>query len=499
MKRYALFSLSKKSKEFVDLARILIDKGFSIIATEGTLRFLKENGINASSTSILTGFQSLMHEKVKTLNQLIHAMILCNRENKEELEQISNVGLIDLIALNFYETSFESLDEFLSSLDIGGRALVNSAIKNFKYVTIIIDEKDCIDIIKEIKEKNEITYETKKKLAIKAFEYLINYEARAFSYFYEKLTNDVSLFLFLKDGIKLKYGENPHQKAYFFKYSTDEQLEYEILKGELSYNNFLDLNRVICLLGDLGENHCAIIKHTSPCGVARGQNAKDAFLKAYSSDPQSAYGGVLGISSIIDKELAEIIYNYFFDLIIAKDFDEEAFKILNKKKKTRLIKVANLGIKLKKGYNIRDVVNGILIQERDLKDIEVHEMKFVSNKKPNQEEIKDALFAWKVVKHVFSNAIVVAKNEMTLGIGSGQPNRFYSTKIALEKASEKAKGAVLASDGFFPFRDSIDLAANKGITTIIEPGGSIRDNEIIDAANEHGIALIFTGIRCFRH
>jgi len=499
MRRYALFSLTKKSEKYIELAKSLSENGILILATEGTYKFLREKGINAIPTSNITGFSTLLSDKVKTLNQIIHSMILCNRENEKELKEIEEYGVIDFVVVNLYETRYEDFDSFLNSLDIGGRSLISSAIKNFKFVTLIVDEIDCDEIINELKYKKEVSYEMKRKLALKAFEYLLNYEAKTFSYFYEKLTNKFSLILLLKEGERIKYGENPHQKAYLFKNIEEKNFEYDLIKGELTYNNYLDINRLVLLLSDLGQNVCAIIKHTNPCGVARALNAKEAFIKAYEADPISAYGGILGISAKIDSELAEIISQHFFDVIVAKDFEEKAIGILSKRKKTRLLRIKVLGEKIKHDYNFKDIINGVLFQEADNREITISDLKVVSNKKPSEEEIKDLIFAWKVVKHVFSNAIVVAKNEVTLGICGGQPNRVSSVRIALENAGPKAKGAVLASDGFFPFRDSIDISASKGISAIIEPGGSIRDEEVVQAANEHNISLVFTGIRCFRH
>ncbi len=498
MQRYALFSLSKKNPIFLELAKELVSKNYKILATESTMNFLKENGVEAYPLSKITGFNELLGGKIKSINHILHSMILCDRDSVEEVEEIKNYGFIDFVVVNLYSLDFQKTDLLFKSLDIGGRLLINSAIKNYKHVALIVDEEGCRIAINELRNKESLSFETKQMLALRAFEYLIDYEAKAYTFLYENFTGKLALYMLLKDGKKLRYGENPHQKAYIFSYNTDPDFEIEILKGDLSYNNYLDTNRAIFLLEELGPSSCVIIKHTNPSSAAKDENVKNAFLKAYSADPISAYGGILGINGLIDKELAEIISKHFFDIIIAKDFEEEALKILFKKK-ARLIKCRSFGLGLGQSYSIRDLINGILVQERDLSKIENFNLQFVSKRKPNGREMKDLIFAWKVVKHAFSNAIVVAKNEVTLGIGCGQTSRIYAAEIALARAGEKAKDSVLASDGFFPFRDSIDLAASKGVSAIIEPGGSIRDKEVIEAADQHGLALVFTGVRSFRH
>lgn len=498
MQKYALFSLSNKKEVFVDLAKLLERLGYTILASEGTKEFLNKKGIACKSLKEITGFSTKLKGKVKTINETIHSMILCDRDSKEEMEEIGKVGLIDFLAINFYNTDFSSLDSFLNSIDIGGRSLLNSAIKNFKHVSIAIDEKDCEKLIEELKMNGEVSIETKKKLALKAFEYLLDYEGRLYTYFYEACIGKSSMLMLLNEGEKLRYGENPHQKAYFFKSSTSGE-DLELIKGQLSYNNLLDINTAVDLISEFEGIACAIIKHTNPSSVALSKDPKEAFLKAYSADPISAYGGTLAINYEIDSELAEIIANHFFDVILAKSYTDDAILKLSKRKKTKIVSFKALGKKVGQSYLIRSIFNGFLIQEKDTKTLEKSELKIVSKKKPSEKEIEDLLFAWKVVKHCFSNAIVIAKDSVTKGIGCGQQNRVSSVEIAIKKAGNDAKDAVMASDGFFPFRDSIDIAAEKGISAIIEPGGSIRDEEVIKAADEHGIALIFTNIRCFRH
>jgi phosphoribosylaminoimidazolecarboxamide formyltransferase/IMP cyclohydrolase len=503
LRKFALFSLSKKHEIMLELAKKLKEIGYEIICTKGTYNYLKSNNVEAYLVDDILGLKTeYLKGKIKTINPLLHSMILADRENTEELNEIRNLGLIDYVVVNFYELNFSDIDTFLSSLDLGGRALINSAIKNYKYVTIAIDEEDATEIIKEIELYGKTTYELRKKLALKSMEYLINYEVKCYTFMNENLLNNFSFFLLLKNGKMLRYGENPHQKAFLFNYETDPNLFIEKLAGEeLSYNNLLDIDTSIKILSEFNEKTCAIIKHTNPCGVYSNDKASniEIFLKAYEADSISAYGGDLAMNFKVDKELAEQISNYFFDIIIAKDYEDSSLEILRKRKKTKIIACKNLGTKLNKSWDLRSIVNGILVQERDLHEITIDNLKVVSKRFPTEKEIEDMIFAWKVVKHVDSNAIVVAKDKLTLGIGCGQPSRIDATKLALSKANVNAKNAVLASDGFFPFRDSIDLAASYGISAIIEPGGSIRDKEIIEAANEHNISLVFTNIRCFKH
>lgn len=333
-------------------------------------------------------------------------------------------------------------------------------------------------------------------------EYLINYESKCYTFMNEVLADRFSFFLLLNEGKKLRYGENPHQRAYLFKYETDPEIFVEKISGEeLSYNNLLDIDACIKILSEFEEKTCVIVKHTNPCAVYSNDKTSNVelFLKTYEAGSTSVYGGILAFNFTVDKELASLISNHFFDIIIAKDYEDSSLEILKKKRKTKIILCKNIGKRLNKAWILRTITNGILIQERDLHEITSDSLKIVSKRIPTEKEISDMIFAWKVVKHVNSNAIVVAKDKLTLGIGCGQTSRIDATKIALSKAGIKAKNAVLASDGFFPFRDSIDLAASYGISAIIEPGGSIRDKEVIEAANEHGISLVFTNIRCFKH
>ncbi len=500
MNKYALVSVEEKSPLLINLCKKIKEIGYEIIATKGTRNFLLSNDVEVKGVDEIVGFREALGGKVKTLHPLIHEMILANRDSSEEMEIVKNLGLIDYVFVNFYKINIEEPDSFLNSLDIGGRALISSAIKNSKYVTVAFNEETYNIVLKEIQEHGYVREDTRRKLAIKAFNYLINYEVVAYSYASEIFSNEISFGLLLTKGEKLKYGENPHQYAFLFQYDTDPNIKLQMLHGDyLTYNNYLDIDSAIRLLSEFDENACAIIKHTNPCGVACDSNSIQCFEKAYNADPVSAYGGILAFNFMVDKELAKVISKYFFDVIIAKDYEDEAFEILSSKKKTRIIRCEGLGSGLSYALELRSIVNGILIQSRDVKKISNKDLIFVTERKPNKDELEDLIFAWKIVKRISSNGIVVAKNKVSLGIGAGQMSRIDSVKIALEKSGGNTKNAVLASDGFFPFRDSIDLSAKFGITAIIQPGGSIRDKEVIQAANEHNIAMVFTGIRAFRH
>lgn len=500
MKKYALVSVTEKSQVLVELCKKIKQIGYEIIATKGTKNFLELNGVACKGIDELFGFKEALGGKVKTLHPLIHEMILADRESKEEISSLSEQGLIDFVIVNFYKINLEDPGSFLNSMDIGGRALISSAIKNCKHVAVAFNDETYQILLEEISNKNYVSEETRKKLASLAFKYLINYEIVAYTYISEIFANEVSFGFLLSNGKKLKYGENPHQYAFLFDYNTDPSIKVSKVHGEeLTYNNYLDIDSSIRLLSELKEKACVIIKHTNPCGVACDPDEKECFKKAYNADPISAYGGILSFNFTVNKDLALEISKHFFDIILAKDFDKEALEILKNKKRTRILKCEGIDQDLSPALELRSIVNSILIQSRNTRKISEKDLVYVTKRKPNEKEIEDLIFAWKVVKSVFSNGIVVAKNKTTLGIGSGQMSRVDSVKIALEKAGSNAKGAVLASDGFFPFRDSIDLAAKYGISSIIQPGGSIRDDEVIKAADEQNITMVFTGIRCFRH
>jgi len=513
--RRALLSVSNKEC-IVDFARELVNLGFEIISSSGTAKLLKENGIPVVEVSEITGFPEIMGGRVKTLHPKIHGGLLAVRDNPEYMEQLKELGIqpIDIVAINLYpfeETVKKgaSLEEIIENIDIGGPAMVRASAKNYKFVSIIVDPSDYKKVIDELKEKGEVSIETRKKLSLKAFRHtafydsviasVLNEEFGIFEKFPQELTIPVR-----KKSI-LRYGENPHQEGAVYTSPVEDTglstAESEVLHGkEMSYNNYLDVEASVSLIKEFDDTACVIVKHNNPCGVAVRDNQLVAFEEAFSRDPKSAFGGIVAFNTPVQLETAKKITEFFLEVVVAPDFEKEALEYLTQKKKNlRLVKVKNFS-KHPLGLDFRRISGGSLIQDRDTELFEKWDI--VSRKIPTERENEDLLFAWKVVKHVKSNAVVIAKDNATVGIGVGQTSRVDSLEVAIKKAKEfgfSLKGAVLASEAFFPFRDSVDKAAEVGITAIVQPGGSVRDPEVIQAADEHGIALVFTGMRHFKH
>ena len=515
MKKRALISVSNKTG-VVEFAKALVDLGFEIISSSGTARVLKENGIPVVEVSQITGFPEIMGGRVKTLHPKIHGGLLAVRDNPDYMKQLEEQGIqpIDIVAINLYpfeETVKKGadLDEIIENIDIGGPAMVRASAKNHKFVTVVVDPEDYDLVIKELKEKGKTSIETRRKLALKAFRHTAFYDSvisevlnQKFG-INEKFPEELSIPV--RKRSSLRYGENPHQEAAVYVSPTENNglsiAESKILHGkEMSYNNFLDVEAAVNLVKEFEETACVIVKHNNPCGVAVRDNQADAYREALSRDPKSAFGGIVAFNKPVELETAQALTEIFLEVVIAPDFEEEAFKFLtDKKKNLRIVKIKNFE-KQPEGLDYRRISGGILIQDRDLRLYS--EWKVVSDREPSPEEINDLLFAWKVVKHVKSNSVVIAKDKATIGIGPGQTSRVDSLETAVKKASEfgfSTERSVLASEAFFPFRDSIDEAAKHGIKAIIQPGGSIRDKEVIQAANEHGIAMVFTGMRHFKH
>ncbi|ACO04517.1 MAG TPA: bifunctional phosphoribosylaminoimidazolecarboxamide formyltransferase/inosine monophosphate cyclohydrolase [Persephonella sp.] len=515
MGRKALISVSDKTG-VVEFAKELEKLGFQIISSSGTARVLKENGIDVTEVSDITGFPEIMGGRVKTLHPKIHGGLLAVRDNPEYMKQLEEQGIepIDIVAINLYP--FEQtvrkgadLDEIIENIDIGGPAMVRASAKNHKFVTIIVDPEDYGSVISELKEKGETSLETRRKLALKAFRHTAFYDSVISSVLNEKFGIDekfpeeFSVPFRKKDT--LRYGENPHQEAAVYispvEYKGLSVAESEVLHGkEMSYNNFLDVEAAVNLVKEFDETACVIVKHNNPCGVAISHTPEKAYREALSRDPKSAFGGIVAFNRSVDIDTAKALTEIFLEVIVAPDFDKDAFDYLTEKKKNlRLVKIKNFDKKAE-GPDYRRISGGILVQDRDTQLY--NELKVVTDREPTDKEMEDLLFAWKVVKHVKSNSVVIAKNKATVGIGPGQTSRVDSLETAVKKAEEfnlDTEGSVLASEAFFPFRDSVDQAAKYGIKAIIQPGGSIRDNEVIQAANEHGIAMVFTGMRHFKH
>ncbi|ERM92749.1 purine biosynthesis protein purH [Caldanaerobacter subterraneus subsp. yonseiensis KB-1] len=508
MSRRALISVSKKDG-IVEFAKKLEDLGYEIISTGGTYNLLKESGVKVIKVSEVTGFPEIMEGRVKTLHPKIHGGILAVRDKKEHLKDLNDHGIvpIDLVAINLYpfkETISRekvALEEAIENIDIGGPAMIRAAAKNYKYVTVLVDPVDYEKVIEEIKLYGDTKEETRFYLAAKAFGHTAFYDSLIYEYFREKTNMEFpKVITFAYEKVQdLRYGENPHQKAAFYKnpvksYGIAECLQ---LHGkELSFNNINDANAAIELVREFSEPVAVAIKHTNPCGVAVGNSIYEAYLKAYEADPVSIFGGIVAFNRKVDVDTAKELVKIFLEIVIAPDFEEEALEILMSKKNLRVLK-------LKEGYyrefDLKKVEGGVLVQQKDEIDLDESSIKVVTKRAPTEKEMKDLKFAWKVVKHVKSNAIVLAKDGVTVGIGVGQVNRIWPTEQAIKQAGERAKGSVLASDAFFPFPDVVEAAARGGITAIIQPGGSQNDQLSIEVADRAGIAMIFTRIRHFKH
>lgn len=508
----ALISVSQK-RGIVEFAKSLISMGIEIISTGGTRKALTEAGIPAIEISEYTGFPEMLHGRLKTLHPKVHGGLLARRENPEDMKEIEKhgIGLIDMVVVNLYP--FEAtvskpdvtMEEAIENIDIGGPAMLRSASKNFRDVAVIVDPDDYDKVIDEMKKNGgDLTYETRLNLAKKVFEHTARYDSIISNYLSRLISKEElseTITLNLKKVATLRYGENPHQKAAF--YSDDmgglSLARAEIIQGkEMSFNNYLDTHSALMLCLEFDEPACVIIKHNNPCGVAIGSNPKEAYIKACKTDPVSAFGGVLAFNRPLDGDAAEEIIKLFIEVIIAPDYEKSALDIFSKKPNIRLLRLPEMMASLN-GWDIKRIAGGLLLQEWDKGMVDVKNLKSVTKRQPTPEEMEALSFAWKVVKHVKSNAIVYAKKDRTVGIGIGQTSRVYSAKIGALNAQEPVKGCVAASDGFFPFRDGIDVLHDYGVTAVIQPGGSLKDDEVIKAADEHGMAMLITGMRHFRH
>jgi len=511
----ALISVSDKTG-VVQLSKTLLECGFEILSTGGTAKLLRDNGIIVKEVSEITGYPELFDGRVKTLHPSIYGGILAARDNPEHMRQLKerNISEIDIVIVNLYpfrETSRKkgvSLKDVIESIDIGGPALLRAAAKNYRSVAVIVDPADYDDAMSELTMAGQISAEMRARLAIKAFQHTSDYDYYISDYLEMRIAKPQEFPSILRlryDKVEnLRYGENPHQSAALYRDEevnpTSAIMARKLQGKSLSYNNFLDLDCAINLLREFDGITACIIKHTNPCGVALGSSALEAYTRAYECDADSAYGGVIGINCEVDKKAADQIAQRFYEAIIAPGFDEDALKSLSIKKNLRILDLGkNTKIVPEGGMEIRDIVGGVLLQERDSLSMEESKFKFVTTRKPTEVEIRDMNFAWNVTKHVKSNAIVLAKGERTIGIGAGQMSRVDSAKIAIAKAGPKALGSCMASDGFIPFKDTVEEAARAGVTAIIQPGGSIRDQEVIQLASENNMTMIFTSRRCFRH
>ena len=507
MKKRALISVFDKTG-ILEFAKFLDKKGIEIISTGGTYKYLKENGLTVLDVSEVTNFKEMLDGRVKTLHPNIHGGILAIRDNAEHMETIKNEGIetIDFVIVNLYPFFKEvqtdkSFDEKIEFIDIGGPTMLRSAAKSFKDVTVICNIEDYEKVMQEIENNGDVTFETKKKLAGKVFNLTSAYDAAISNFLLEdEYPNYLSMSYEKK--FDLRYGENPHQSSAYYVSTTENgsMKDFEQLNGkELSFNNIRDMDIAWKVVGEFEEPAACAIKHSTPCGVAVADNIYTAYTKAHDCDPVSIFGGIVALNKEVDSKTADELKKIFLEIVIAPSFTNEALEILKSKKNLRIIKC-----NIKKSQDKLEYVKvdgGLLVQETNSKMID--EMNIVTEKVPTEQEKSDMILGMKVVKHVKSNAIVVVKDGMAIGVGTGQTNRIWSTIHAIEHAQEKIgkdlTGAVLASDAFFPFRDCVDTANEAGIKAIVQPGGSMRDQESIDACNEHGIAMVFTGIRHFKH
>ncbi|WP_438950956.1 bifunctional phosphoribosylaminoimidazolecarboxamide formyltransferase/IMP cyclohydrolase [Porticoccus sp.] len=520
----ALVSVSDKTG-IVEFARALSNQGVEILSTGGTHRLLNENGISVREVSDYTGFPEMMDGRVKTLHPKVHGGILGRRGTDDNIMGEHGILPIDMVVVNLYPFAATVADPncdlptAIENIDIGGPTMVRSAAKNHKDVAIVVNASDYSAVLEEMQANNgQLSYDTRYGLMVKAFEHTAAYDGMIANHFgarpfnFEPGVNEKRNFpdtfntQFLKTQ-EMRYGENPHQKAAFYveakpaeaSVATARQLQGK----ELSYNNIADTDAALECVKQFDQPACVIVKHANPCGVAVAVDLKTAYNLAFATDPESAFGGIIAVNRELDAATAEAICErQFVEVIIAPSVSDTAVALVGSKKNVRLLACGQWGKTRPQDFDFKRVNGGLLVQDRDNGMVSAADLKVVTDRKPTDGELTDLLFAWKVAKMVKSNAIVYARNNQTIGVGAGQMSRINSARIAAIKAEHaglEVKGAVMASDAFFPFRDGIDNAAAVGISCVIQPGGSIRDEEVIDAANEHGMAMVFTGMRHFRH
>lgn len=514
--RRALLSVSDKTG-IADFAQALQALGFELISTGGTKKTLQEAGIAVKDISEVTGFPEIMDGRVKTLHPKVHGGLLSIRTNTTHSEEMATNGIeyIDLVVVNLYpfkETILKegvTQEEAIENIDIGGPSMLRSAAKNHAFVTVITDPNDYEKVLTELKETGDTTLKTRQQLALKVFQKTAAYDGLIANYFAKQLRADVAsqepeqLTLTFEKVQSLRYGENPHQQAMFYRTPLPENNSLAFAKQlhgkELSYNNIQDANAALNILREFNEPAVVAVKHMNPCGVGLGSTLLEAWDKAYAADSTSIFGGIIATNQVVDAATAQKMSEIFLEIIIAPEFSSEAREILEKKKNIRLLENPTRSNTHEDPYTFTAVNGGVLVQEKDNTPIDPTTFEVVTKRAPSKDEMAALIFAWKVVKHVKSNAIVVAEKGQTLGIGAGQMNRVGAAKIALEQAGEKAVGQVLSSDAFFPMPDTLEVAAKAGVKAIIQPGGSIRDQDSIKVADDYGIAMVFTGMRHFKH
>ena len=511
MKKRALISVSDKTG-VIEFAKQLVELGFEIISTGGTKKAIHEAGIPVIGVSDVTGFPEILDGRVKTLNPLIHGGLLAKFDDPSHKAQMNehNIDPIQIVCVNLYpfqqtiEKPDVTVEDAIENIDIGGPTMLRSAAKNHQYVAVVVDPTDYETVISDLKEVNEVKFETRRALAAKVFRHTAAYDSIIANYMTELVGIETPEKLTVTYELKqpLRYGENPHQKAAFYRKPLGSKFSIanatQLHGKELSYNNINDADAALQIVKEFTEPAAVAVKHMNPCGVGTGKDILAAYEKAFEADPVSIFGGIIALNREVDKSTAEKMHEIFLEIIIAPSFTKEAIDILTSKKNIRLLTIPFDGNE-KPESKLTSIEGGLLVQDRDEYSLEHATITYPTDRKPTDEEWEALKLGWKVVKHVKSNAIVVSDAQMTLGIGAGQMNRVGSAKIALEQAGEKAKGAALASDAFFPMDDTVEAAAKAGVTAIIQPGGSIKDEDSIKKANEYGIAMVFTGVRHFKH
>lgn len=506
----AIVSVSNKSG-VADFAKGLSQLGFEVYSTGGTKKTLQEAGVKVHSVSEITGFPEILGGRVKTLHPVVHGGILARRDLREHMEELvkNKIETIDLVAVNLYpfvETVSRSgvkLDEALENIDIGGPTMIRAAAKNFPSVLVIVDPDDYDSILEKLR-LGKVDLKERQKLACKAFQHVALYDTAIAQYLREEDLFPEELTIGLKKNSNLRYGENPHQQAALYieqisgKKPSGVTSATQLHGPELSFNNYLDLDAAMSVVMDFSAPTIAIIKHNNPCGLSSHKDLTEAYRRALEGDPVSAFGGVVASNRPIDLATATEMDKTHFDAIIAPAYDDKALEIFKRKKNLRLLSLPSAQFSVP-SLSFRHISGGFLVQTPDTISEKEFSPRTVTKRAPTDAEMKQLAFAWKAVKSIKSNAIVLVKDEALLGMGAGQPSRVVSVKIALEKAGDRAKGSVLGSDAFFPFPDGVELAAKGGITAIIQPGGSVRDADAIATADRHNIAMVFTGIRHFKH
>jgi len=513
--RKALISVSDKTGVVI-FAQELEAMGWEIVSTGGTAKTLREAGVKVKDISELTGFPEILEGRLKTLHPLVHGGILGRRDSSLHLQQMQEHGIeaIDLVAVNLYpfpevvSRDNVTLEEAIENIDIGGPTMVRSSAKNYRDVIIVVEPANYSMVIEELRNKGDLSLSTRYNLAVEAFSYTAYYDSIISNYL-RGLKEDGAQFpaRFALPFVKvqdLRYGENPHQRASFYRDPLPEKSSVAAarqLQGkELSFNNINDLNAAWELLKEFEEPTAVAVKHTNPCGVGSADNLLEAYRKAYDADPVSIFGGIVALNRDVDRETALMMSKIFLEVIAAPSFSADALEIFSRRKDVRLLEIPLVSQESRRsGLDFKKVSGGLLLQDDLQERYDPGQWRSVTSRKPTGQELKDLLFALKVVKHVKSNAIVIAKRQQTLGIGAGQMSRVGAVKIAVGQAGENVKGSVMASDAFFPFKDGVEIAAAEGVTAVIQPGGSTRDREVIEACEKYHIAMLFTGKRYFKH